>query len=114
MKLRVAFAVAAACFALSASAGSQIQIHNQSSWTINELYLSPTSVEEWGPDQLGENVVEPGQYVDFSSVPCGDYDIRLVDEDGDVCIVRDVRLCDDAAYTLDDDDLLDCEANTDE
>ena len=114
MKLRLAFAVAAACVSFGAVAGSTVQIHNTSAWNIHELYISPTSTEEWGDDLLGDQIVQTGQYAELGDVPCNDYDVRIVDEDGDVCIVSEVALCDDAAYTLDDEDLLTCEATTEE
>ena len=114
MKLRFAIGLAAACASLGALAGSTVQIHNESSWDIHELYISPTSEEEWGSDLLGSNIVQTGQYAELTDVPCADYDVRIVDEDGDVCVVAEVALCESAAYTLDDDDLLECEAETEE
>jgi hypothetical protein len=114
MKLRFAFAVAAAFVSFGAVAGSTVQIHNTSAWNIHELYISPTSEEEWGGDLLGDQIVQTGQYAELGNVPCDDYDVRIVDEDGDVCVVSEVTLCESAAYTLDDDDLLNCEASTEE
>ena len=94
---------------------STVSLHNGSSWTITEMYLSAVDVEEWGPDQLGEKVIEPDANYELSGVPCDVYDVRLVDEDGDVCVVGGVKLCGaDSAWTIGDKDLLNCQAATEE
>lgn len=114
MKLRLLVGCIAACVSLGAVAASTVQIHNQSSWDLHELYISLSTEEEWGSDLLGDQIVESGQFANLRDVPCADYDVRIVDEDGDVCIVSEVALCEDAAYVLDDDDLLSCQAGTEE
>jgi len=40
---------------------------------------------------------------------CGSYDVRLVDEDGDACELRDVSLCGSEQATLTQEDLLACQ-----
>jgi len=92
---------------------SVVVIENQSSWEIHQLYLSSTEDEEWGPDQLGSQIIESGGNFQLHGIPCDDYDVRLVDEDGDICIVGGVPLCgDDDAWVIDNDDLLSCQAAT--
>lgn len=94
---------------------SVVDIVNQSSWEIHQLYLSSTSDEEWGPDQLGEHVIGTGDTFQLHGIPCDDYDVRLVDEDGDACVVGGVTLCADAdAWEITDEDLLACQVDTDE
>ena len=110
--------IAATLLAFSAAAAAQtstVSLTNESSWTITEMYLSAVDVEEWGPDQLGEDMIAPGASYSLSDVPCDVYDVRLVDEDGDVCIVGGVKMCGgDSAWKIGDDDLLDCQADTEE
>ena len=92
---------------------SVVVIENQSNWEIHQLYLSSTDDEEWGPDQLGREVIESGGSYQLHGIPCDNYDVRLVDEDGDICEVGGVPLCgDDEAWVIDDDDLLSCQAAT--
>lgn len=94
---------------------STVSLRNDSSWVITEMYLSAVDVQDWGPDQLGEHVIEPASSYELHDVPCDVYDVRLVDEDGDVCIVGGVKLCgSDSAWTIGDEDLLNCQAETDE
>lgn len=99
----------------AAQTTSTVWLQNDSSWTITQMYLSAVDVEEWGPDQLGEKTIAPGAAYTLHDVPCDVYDVRLVDEDGDVCIVGGAKLCgSDSAWTIGDEDLLDCQAKTEE
>lgn len=115
MKLRY-IALLALVGAGSAAAGSYdsvVTIKNNSSWDIHQLYLSSTEDESWGPDQLGEQVIGGGESFKLHGIPCDDYDVKLVDEDGDECVVGGVSLCADSdAWAIDDDDLLSCQAAT--
>ncbi len=116
-KLRHALVVAVfAAVAVSASipafAASSIKVHNKSKWEIHHLFLSPTSEkDEWGPDQLGDAVIKAnGGTFTLTDIECNKYDIKIVDEDGDECIVPAVSLCDDAAvWNITDERLLKCE-----
>jgi hypothetical protein len=94
---------------------SKVTIQNQSLWSIQQLYLSAVDVQEWGPDQLGEHVIGTGESFELSGIPCDDYDVKLVDEDGDECVVGGVPLCgDNDAWVISDEDLLSCQVATEE
>ena len=57
---------------------------NQSGRVIEQFYASPSSQGGWGPDRLGNDVVQPnGRFA--VSLPLGDcqYDIRVVWRGGD-------------------------------
>ena len=114
MKIRFAFGVLAASLAFGATAASFVQLTNESLWNINELYISAVSEEEWGPDQLGDQIIETGGTFRLNGIPCDDYDVRIVDEDGDACVLREVTMCDNEAVTITDEDLLGCQAATEE
>jgi len=72
-----------------------ITIRNNSQWTLMHFYVSPVSENRWGPDQLGDEVIANGESFTLTNVPCDNYDVKLVDEDGDQCIIRNVDMCDD-------------------
>lgn len=94
---------------------SAVNIVNESAWDIHHLYLSSTEDEEWGADQLGDEVIESGGSFILHSIPCDDYDVKLVDEDGDSCVVGGVTLCaNDDDWVISDEDLLACQVATDE
>jgi len=99
--------------ARAADTTSNVTVHNRSDWDIHELYLSPTSEEEWGPDQLDEDVLSSGGSVTLTNVPCNVWDVMVVDEDGDECVIEQVELCaHEATWSLTNDELLSCEDET--
>jgi hypothetical protein len=105
-------AVALLSVSIPAFAASSIKVHNKSKWEIHHLFLSPTSEkDEWGPDQLGDAVIKAnGGTFTLTDIECNKYDIKIVDEDGDECIVSAVSLCDDSAvWNITDERLLKCE-----
>ena len=87
-----------------------VKIINQSKWEIHHVFLSSVEDEEWGPDQLGEEVLAKGDSFTITDIPCDLYDVKVVDEDGDECIIEQVDLCgDDSYWKITDKDLLECE-----
>lgn len=91
------------------SLDSTLVIENESSYTLIEIYLSSTSDNSWGPDLLGNQVLEPGDTLELSQIECDTYDIRIVDEDADECILDTVDLClDNAVWQIDDVELASC------
>lgn len=97
-------------YAAPAKKKATIKVINQSKWEIHHLYLSSTSDKQWGPDQLGKDVLETGDSFTLSNIDCDDYDIRVVDEDGDECVVEEVNLCGDSTvWKITDKVLLKCE-----
>ena len=87
-----------------------IKIINNSKWEIHHLYLSPSDQDDWGPDQLGEDTLAKGDSFTLTHIDCDTYDIKVIDEDGDECIIEAVDLCGDASYwKITDAMLLKCE-----
>ena len=87
-----------------------VKVINQSKWEIHHLYLSPTDDEAWGEDQLGEDVLTKGDSLTLTQIPCDEYDVKVVDEDGDECIIEAADLCrDNSFWKITDKDLLECE-----
>ncbi len=73
-----------------------LQIVNESSQSMCEIYVSPSSAPEsaWGPSQLDREageVLEQGMYVDFSLAK-GKWDIRLVPCDESVDSITEIGL----------------------
>lgn len=111
--LLLTLAVAVSGSAAAESSDSKIIIKNKSAWAIHHLFLSPTDEREWGEDQLGENTISTGDTFTLTGVPCRAYDVRLVDEDGDECVVEDVGICtSDNTWVIDDEDLVGCQVVT--
>ena len=78
----------------SGSRAASVQIQNQTNWDIHHLYMSPSRERNWGPDQLGTRVLaKNGGTFTITDIPCENYDIRVVDSDGDECIIENAELC---------------------
>ena len=87
-----------------------VKIINQSKWEIHHVFLSPSDDEKWGPDQLEDQILAKGDSLTLTSIDCDLYDIKVVDEDGDECVIEEVDLCgDDSYWKITDQTLLECE-----
>jgi hypothetical protein len=113
LRLFTVAALLSLAVAIPASAArrkASIKVINQSKWEIHELYLSPASSHHWGPDQLEDQVLAKGESLTLTNITCDRYDIKVVDEDGDECVIEDQQLCGEALYwKITDKALLACE-----
>jgi hypothetical protein len=87
-----------------------VEVSNESDFVITHFHLSPVDEDSWGPDQLGDQVIGSGDSFSLSGVPCDSYDVKLIDEDGDECVVPGVDICGgDQGWVVTSEDLLECE-----
>ena len=95
---------------------SVIHITNKSDWEIHHFFLAPSESDKWGPDQLGQNTIEPnGGTFELHKVPCDTFDVKLVDEDGDECVVESVDICGSKeGWVITSKDLIACEGASDD
>ena len=92
---------------------SQVELRNQSRWSLQELYFAPVGSDHWGPNQLGHHSVHPDDTFTLTGIRCDKYDVKMVDDDDNECIVRDVSLCGaDRIWRIDNRDLSRCQART--
>lgn len=104
---------ALACSPMIASAAT-VEFVNQSSWEIHEIYFSPASNRNWGDDYLGSEVLEKGDALTLTDIEAGTWDVMLVDEDGDECVLEDIDYgrSDRDRWVITDKDLLTCQAGS--
>ncbi|WP_020613703.1 hypothetical protein [Sediminispirochaeta bajacaliforniensis] len=81
-----------------------VTFSNQTGYDINELYISPSSSDDWQDDLLNGNSVRDGESSDVQ-VPLSDpdaavYDVLAVDIDGDRYTRYEVDLSDAADRTI--------------
>ncbi len=87
-----------------------VKIINQSKWEIHHIFLSASDDDSWGPDQLEDEILAKGDSLTLTNIFCDLYDIKVVDEDGDECVIEEVDLCGDESYwKITDKALLECE-----
>ena len=97
----------AAAFLLTSPAMADnlgFEFKNNSSFSIVELYASPSNIEQWEEDILGQDILEAGESARVTirdgRRTC-EYDLKIVFEDGDE-ITDTTDLCETESYRVDD------------
>lgn len=85
---------------------------NQSAWDIYQIYVSPANEDHWGEDQLDAEVLEHGDSLILSNVPSGRWDVLIIDEDNDECIIKNTLIEADDTWEITDEALLLCQSNS--
>jgi hypothetical protein len=70
----VAFDASGYTWTITASTQAVLTVSNQSSYTVCNIFISPVSADNWGPN-VAENRVQPTETVTFT-LPAGDWDMR--------------------------------------
>lgn len=66
---------------------------NNSSATVLNLQYNPSSMTDWGPDRLGQNVLRPGATTSVRLANARPYDFRVVWQNGQAAEIRNVNVC---------------------
>lgn len=86
---------AAFCLAGAAQAGetvSSVAIVNDTGRAFTDLFLSPSSSSQWGPDMLDALLADDETY-SLINIPCDQYDLMIVEASGDECLLPAIPLC---------------------
>jgi hypothetical protein len=90
-----------------ADSDATLTIHNHSDQVLVEVRLAERA-EDWGPNLI-PSPLYPGEDLVIDDIPCGEYDVLVVDHDGTDCELRGLDLCfDDEGWVIDNETLLDC------
>ena len=100
MQPRIAFAQAS---------GETMTIQNESEFDIRQIFLSKVSHRTWEEDILGSRILRSGRSIDVTNIDPGFYDVMLVDEDGDTCVLSGINLRRNRIWSISTAGLLDCE-----
>lgn len=95
---------------LAAQTTTRVRIDNNSDYAIYEVFLSPVSSPDWGFDLLDiDQVLAPNYQATLPPKHVGYYDLKLVDEDGDACVVSNVYVTPTTDWSINNSWLLGCE-----
>ena len=74
---------------------------NQGGRVIQQFFASPSSQQNWGPDRLGNAMVQPGASFPVR-LPAGEcqYDLRVVYQGGEAQERRGVNACTIVNYVV--------------
>jgi hypothetical protein len=90
------------------SAGKQdFDLVNATGYVISEVYVAPSSSNEWEEDVMGRDVLGVGETVTIEFAPrqkACNYDIKVVWDDGDEAFWQGFDLCTVSEVTLHWDD----------
>lgn len=93
---------------LSAQSNHTLLVENNSGFDIYEIHMSSVNDRSWERDLLGSGILFDGNSFTVTAPP-GVYDLRVVDEDHDACVVSNVRVYEDMTWNLTPGGLLGCE-----
>jgi len=105
------FALAALAVLSSArTATTSVNIVNDSSKEIRNVYLSHVNSDDWGDNQLSNGAtIAPGQSYNLGSVACDQQQVKVIGEDQDGCFISTVVSCGDSAtWTITNSSARDC------
>lgn len=94
---------------------NEIVFQNSTDWAIHNLYFAKSKENDWGPDQLGSksnDIIAPGASFTLTAIPPGKYDVKIVDEDGDECVVAGVKVATSEKVELTNELLVGCQKAT--
>jgi hypothetical protein len=67
-------------------------IENDSNFFLDRIYIAEDGDDSWGSNLAPSDGLGPDEAMEVE-LDCGEYDLRVVDEEGLSCLVRDIDLC---------------------
>ena len=91
------------------TAATSVNIVNNSSREISNVYLSHVNANDWSANQLGNATIPAGQSFTLNNVACDQQQVRVIAEDVDGCFLYTVVDCGDSAvWTITNATARDC------
>jgi S1-C subfamily serine protease len=81
---------------------TRFRVANESSAPVRSLYVSHTSRDDWGADQLRDAILPPGRAALYRAPDPGEYDFRVVWTDRRAAELRRVNICTVLQITITD------------
>jgi hypothetical protein len=91
--------------------GKGIRFWNLTSSTIKNLYLSPAGKDAFGPDLCAndpDGAVDHDERLKLTGLAPGRYDLKLADNTGRVCVVRNITVEANKVFSVQEQDLTEC------
>jgi len=99
-RLILTMVLAAAALAPALAQAGKLSIFNASDTTIAHIFVSPIDVDRFGPDLLRGAKVPKGTDFAFPDLPNGLYDMKIIDETGAECLLKDVDYFQYSVWTI--------------
>ncbi len=95
-----------------AFAAKNTRFWNLTSNTITTLQIAPAGTNQWGENQTKndkDNTVDHDERLKITGVEDGTYDIRLADNKGRICLVKNVAIKQGDVFAIEEKQLMDCQ-----
>jgi len=103
---------ALASLSLAASAHSSptsVNVVNNSSREIRNIYVSHVNADDWSNDLLGESTISANQSATVNGFLCDQEQVKVIAEDQDGCFLSTVVACGStSSWTISNDTARDC------
>ena len=106
--MKTAFACVALLLSTAAASAYDLVLINTSEYVIEHLYVSPAKAGNWGNDQIAGHTVKKDEKFTLRNIPGGVYDLKVIDEDEEECVVHNIELDADKTWTFTDKYLDEC------
>jgi hypothetical protein len=110
--LSVGIAVGMLCSNANAQERRGTRLWNLTLYTLTKVQLSPAGQAAWGKNQCEndpDGTVDHNERVRITGIAAGRYDLKVADEIGRVCIVRNVEVEDGKMLTIEEKQLTECQ-----
>jgi hypothetical protein len=95
-----------------AQEGKGIRFWNLTLHTITSFRISPAGENRWGADQCQndrDGTVDHDERLRITGIAPGSYDVKLGDETGRRCIVRNITVQAGSIFSIEERQLTDCD-----
>lgn len=90
----------------------KVKITNDSRYDIHRIYMSSAESSNWGDDLLGASVLASDYTFTITDIVPGEWDIKFVDQDGDACVLRNVKVFQGLSWSITTDWLVSCQRSS--
>ena len=91
--------------------GLEVTAQNHSNWVLAHVYVSIPDRNQWGNDALDGTLIGTGDSFAIVLTSCAAYDVKLVNDREQQCVLPSVDLCgSEHVWVLTNDYLLLCKA----
>ncbi|MGF1503570.1 MAG: hypothetical protein ACFB51_00290 [Anaerolineae bacterium] len=85
----------------STSGVGSIEVINETNFNLCFLYVTQDYSTGWGPDQLEDDIIAPGETFTLTNIPIGTYDVMITDcNDARVNALFDAQVDGDKIWTI--------------
>jgi len=91
-----------------ASAFDLVVVNQANLSVIHKLYLAPAKTNQWGENRLQSQTVAKSGRFTLRDIPAGVYDLKVIDDDDDSCVVPDINIDQNKEWKLTDKVMLQC------